>query len=204
MSCCVPYNIISRGQGASPLLRPFIARAIGVAPIIPLVTIISPGNIIDWGDGSTPFTAPAGPQQSNYLLPGIYNIKIYGSNDITITGAGLGQVIQWGDYPVNHVQFYYDTVIDVTSTLLTAVPNQIPPTMTSTANMFAGTVIFNQDLSSWDVSNVTDMSGMFSSALLVNQDLSGWCVSGVTNHTNFDAGTLLWLLPKPNFASPPC
>ena len=47
--------------------------------------------------------------------------------------------------------------------------------------MFNSAVSFNQDLSGWDVSNVTDMSYMFRFAESFNQDLSGWDVSNVTN-----------------------
>ena len=35
---------------------------------------------------------------------------------------------------------------------------------------------FNQDISGWDVSNVTDMSSMFSRAASFNQDIGGWDV----------------------------
>lgn len=40
---------------------------------------------------------------------------------------------------------------------------------------------FNQDISSWDVSNVTDMSNMFSNNNAFNQEISYWDVSNVTN-----------------------
>ncbi len=40
---------------------------------------------------------------------------------------------------------------------------------------------FNQDISSWDVSNVTNMSLMFRYAKEFNQDISNWDVSSVTN-----------------------
>ena len=40
---------------------------------------------------------------------------------------------------------------------------------------------FNQDISSWDVSNVTSMSYMFGNAREFNQDISSWDVSKVTN-----------------------
>ena len=47
---------------------------------------------------------------------------------------------------------------------------------------------FNQDLSDWDVSSVTDMSGMFAGfewpSTAFNQDISGWDVSNVT-HMNY-------------------
>ncbi|MCY4561728.1 MAG: BspA family leucine-rich repeat surface protein, partial [Flavobacteriaceae bacterium] len=40
---------------------------------------------------------------------------------------------------------------------------------------------FNEDISSWDVSNVTNMSLMFKNASSFNQDISYWDVSSVTN-----------------------
>ena len=65
--------------------------------------------------------------------------------------------------------------------------------------MFYNAFSFNQDLSSWDVSNVSLMSGMFYNARSFNQDLSSWNVTNVTNHGNFSGGANVWSLPKPNF-----
>ena len=47
--------------------------------------------------------------------------------------------------------------------------------------MFYGCESFNQDISSWDVSNVKDMSYMFYGCKLFNQDISNWDVSNVSN-----------------------
>ena len=47
--------------------------------------------------------------------------------------------------------------------------------------MFLGATSFNQNLSRWDVSSVTDMSSMFDGALSFNQNLSKWNVSSVTD-----------------------
>ena len=53
--------------------------------------------------------------------------------------------------------------------------------------MFAGTK-FNQDISSWNTSNVTDMSHMFSGATAFNQPLNTWDVSNVTDMSYMFAG----------------
>tara|TARA_B110000971_G_scaffold37995_1_gene36673 strand:- start:6983 stop:7846 length:864 start_codon:yes stop_codon:yes gene_type:complete len=50
---------------------------------------------------------------------------------------------------------------------------------------------FNEDISRWDVSNVTEMFGMFNSATAFNQDISGWDVGKVTNATGFGTGSPL-------------
>lgn len=43
---------------------------------------------------------------------------------------------------------------------------------------------FNQDLSNWDVSSVTNMSGMFNGCTKFNQDINNWDVSSVTDMSN--------------------
>ena len=50
---------------------------------------------------------------------------------------------------------------------------------------------FNQNISQWDVSNVTDMYSMFNYAYSFNQDLSIWDVENVTSCAYF---VLLYLL----------
>ena len=59
---------------------------------------------------------------------------------------------------------------------------------------------FNQDISAWDVGNVTHMSYMFSDSQF-NQDLSGWNVDEVVDCVGFSNNTPQWTLPKPNFTN---
>ena len=53
--------------------------------------------------------------------------------------------------------------------------------VTNMSYLFSGATSFNQDLSSWDVSNVESMGHIFFGATSFNQDLSSWDVSNVTN-----------------------
>src|SRR5690625_6487202 len=49
------------------------------------------------------------------------------------------------------------------------------------SRMFFDNFHFDQDISAWDVSNVTDMSGMFALAERFNSPIGDWDVSSVTD-----------------------
>ena len=67
-------------------------------------------------------------------------------------------------------------------------------------SMFHGTSLFNQDISSWDNNNVTNMWEMFkNTSKRFNQDLSGWDVSNVTKCSEFKLDATNYILPIPNF-----
>ena len=67
--------------------------------------------------------------------------------------------------------------------------------------MFHDAKAFNQDIGTWDVSNVSLMTGMFKKASTFNQDLSSWNVSNVTECEEFSLDATAWTLPKPNFTN---
>ncbi len=76
--------------------------------------------------------------------------------------------------------------------------------------MFNSAAAFNQDISAWDVSQVQTMERMFANdpsagngETSFNQDLSSWCPVNVNSYGDFADQADAWVLPKPNFASPP-
>ena len=75
--------------------------------------------------------------------------------------------------------------------------------VTNYLRMFYNADSFNQDISNWDVSNATNMDVMFRFNGAFNQDLSSWCVSQFATEPNgFSANTTAWVLPKPNWGAP--
>ena len=67
--------------------------------------------------------------------------------------------------------------------------------------MFRDSPNFNQDISGWDVSKVTDMFYMFLGASKFNQDLSSWNVDNVTSCEKFAYEATNYILPIPNFTN---
>lgn len=152
-------------------------------------------NVIDasfnWGDGTTQRITNA-PFTHTYTNAGTYDIVCNinsGGNNITQIGTGFE--LTGNQYLVGIYSAYATTnwgtgsnlsVISLynnTSTsYLESVPLSLPTSVTSLTQMFRGAKIFNQDLKSWNVSNITNMISMFEGAIVFNKNLSTWSING--------------------------
>ena len=70
--------------------------------------------------------------------------------------------------------------------------------------MFTAALVFNQGISSWDVSSVTDMAYMFAYASSFNQDISNWCITNIDSEPdNFSTNSSLIESNKPIWGTCP-
>ena len=144
---------------------------------------------VDWGDGTTTEDI-TGDITHTYDTAGIYSIEIsgvfphfYNSSDGTdrtredSDARKLLSVEQWG---TNNWLSMKSTFNECENMVMNAVDVPQLRKVTTMESMFSNTRDFNQDISTWDVSNVTDMRGMFNTSSF-NQDIGTWNVSNVTD-----------------------
>ncbi len=89
-----------------------------------------------------------------------------------------------GSYPANRVVTTFVTDMQdlfMNSNFNDDISNWDVSNVTNMSQMFVQTLYFNSDISKWDVSNVTSFYGMFYEAREFNADISNWDVSNVTN-----------------------
>ena len=124
-----------------------------------------------------PNTRSGAPVDAN----GCLDILELDANGVTIKAKAGAQV---GDQQEFNGAVY--TVVDNTTIrqLLadpTTAPYLVTTFVTDMSYLFNGQGVFNEDISSWDTSNVITMAYMFQRANLFNQDISNWNVSNVQN-----------------------
>eukprot|EP01122_Echinamoeba_exundans_P012070 TRINITY_DN4976_c0_g1_i1.p1 TRINITY_DN4976_c0_g1~~TRINITY_DN4976_c0_g1_i1.p1 ORF type:complete len:923 (-),score=88.24 TRINITY_DN4976_c0_g1_i1:2021-4789(-) len=126
----------------------------------------------------------------DYAVAGVYNITIspLGPGPVWLDSFGSGngddyspysrilRLFSWGELGLSNLDGAFRDSIE-----LTTVPDQLPPSITSTARLFSSCRLFNQNISSWNVSTVTNMKAMFLTAAAFNQSLEQWDVSQVTD-----------------------
>ncbi|PHN95553.1 hypothetical protein CSC80_09575 [Maribacter sp. 6B07] len=135
---------------------------------------------VDWGDGST--SSHTRDVTHTYATAGTYTVSISGvfphfqltsSSDRT----NLLSVEQWGGQVWQSMEKSFQSCHNM---VINAVDLPDLSEVTNMSDMFYNASAFNQDISGWDVGNVTDMSYMFYNSNF-NQDIGDWDVGNVTD-----------------------
>lgn len=118
---------------------------------------------------------------------------------LTFSGSDLVEVVNWNWRYLGSVRGYRFNSCNG----LIKVPTTLPIWVTETRGMFFSCAIFNSDISTWDVSRITDMQQMFAWSPKFNQDLSNWEVGEVLNMlqmfmnaTDFNQDLSSWCVSK--------
>ena len=137
--------------------------------------------MIDWGDGSNNNIDTSINVNHTYASDGIYTVEISGI--LTHFGSynyqnaeKLTEVSSFGDIGTYDYSYAFNNASN-----LTVVPSLLNNNVTNMSSMFKNALLFNSNISNWDVSNVTSMHSLFRGCFSFNQDISNWNVSNVTN-----------------------
>lgn len=140
--------------------------------------------IIDWGDGTSESLTMQNPNHQ-YAEEGTYTVTINGQFPaVTMQFAdessriALTDVVKWGDKIWMSMQGAFFGCERLRRFSAVDIPNLSQAE--SLAGMFQDARVFNQDISNWDTSNITNMERMFQGAISFNQDIDTWNTESVT------------------------
>ncbi len=138
---------------------------------------------VDWdNDGTFDEFGITGSIIHDFGTAGTYTIRIKGTFPSILFGNGLDklkilEVNQWGDIAWSTM---FNSYSGCSNLVINATDVPDLSGVTNLHGMFQYASNFNSDISSWDVSTITDMYALFHGTSF-NQDISGWNVSSVTN-----------------------
>ncbi len=154
---------------------------------------------VDWGDGTVE-TVNGDVTLTNAYEKGVYEITLFGNADRVVfcedlsyglCGNGTPEYLSDIMEPIPADFGIIDASnmfarIKVESFSALDFFDEASSRVTDMSEMFYAAENFNQDISNWDTSNVTDMSSMFSGEIRgsftsFNQDISNWDTSNVTD-----------------------
>ncbi|MCX6753436.1 MAG: BspA family leucine-rich repeat surface protein [Candidatus Nomurabacteria bacterium] len=147
--------------------------------------ITGTGYNVDWGDSTTDNTTYTTSASHTYATAGTYRVSVDGIFDSInfLNNQGdkdyIYNIHQWGTAQWSSLENAFYGCSNLTSDASDA-PDLSHLTNTSMGAIFFHASSFNGNISSWNVSHVTDMHYMFLGASSFNQDISSWDVSSVT------------------------
>ena len=181
------FGVTEEGDG--PIPPPLRAAYINVGPGTLVMNGLPSGTNIDWGDGTLEENVEGWSFYHTFIENGTVMISSNGTtNHLTISGDALLSIDEWGAIEYwNPYSIRFAEEEGWTAENLITVPSTLPSSIIDTTFMFMNCTNFNSDLSSWDVSNVTNMNNMFGDCTNFNQSLNNWNVSNVSNMYNMFA-----------------
>ena len=142
---------------------------------------------IDWGDGK-PVAYTGGTVQKFYssVKPTGNFIATLTEESIipeahTLTGPGVQEIVRWVNHTVTGLNVGGTAVGDGLVNMV-KLPTSIPKSWTKLDYFFANTISFDQDLSTWDTSNIVSMNGLvYNSSSYTGKGMGSWDTSSVTS-----------------------
>lgn len=135
---------------------------------------------IDWGDGTLEEITTAAQVVHTYAADAFTDkayIQVLPSNRAKLNISGdFSRVLQWSSLGYESLTLGNS---GSGSPYLIDVPQVAPPLLTRYTDLFLNCTSFDDDLSGWNVSQVTDISGTFQGCTNFNGDVTTWDVSNV-------------------------
>jgi len=144
---------------------------------------MSDNAVINWGDSTndTTITNVSTSIVTHTYVSGTYTITISGQltgfNGFYDNNSGANYLIEinsWGSLGLINLDSACNNIPDI------PIPTNIPNTVKSTRRMFENSFYNRSDISTWDVSRITDMSYMFNNSFF-NKDISQWFITSVVD-----------------------
>ncbi len=158
------------------------------------IPITGTNIIIDWGDGNIETVNSKSILVSHtYATEDVYTISIkgvlteYGGLHENIGAEKLVKVISFGGSNLTSLSYAFNNAKN-----LIEIPKDIPPTITSLNNAFSNAASFSCDISSWDISSVTNMDNLFLNTTLSTKNyddlLLKWSNLSLQSNVSFNGG----------------
>lgn len=143
---------------------------------------------INWGDGKSNTVKSMYDDLHTYSQPGVYTITIRGTcvgwrfNDAG-DASKLTNILEWGNLNLGNIGDWLQGNHFAGCVNLESIESSTPLDLTGVLNLsgcfYDCIKLKNANLSSWNVSNVTDMTYMFYLCINFNSDITSWNVSNV-------------------------